>query len=430
MSGAGVQPSPEARANGRQPHSASSGRRLRIFFVCLRVPFPPDRGDKITTFNLVRHLSQTNDVHVFCLGDPSADADNVQGLGRYVSAVTAVPLSRVYDKLRGIKALLTGTPLSIALRDEPGLHRAVASAFRRHRPDLMIAYSSNTAQFVPELSSVPLLMYFGDLDSMKWSAYAARTPFPLDWIYRREARLLLEHERGIARASSHSLVCTEAERDDFERLIPGAPVEVLQNGVDVEYFRPRGRGKRSGTMVFTGVMDYFPNVDGARWFCDEVLPLIQQAVPHANLVICGRNPTRVVTRLADRRGVRVTGEVADVRPCLDAAEICVVPLRIARGIQNKILEGMAMGLPCVASRAACQGLTIEAGSGVLAADDPRQFADHAIRLLRDEDFRSQMARKAREAIETTYTWEAPLRQLDRLVERLVAPAGADRRRYG
>ena len=389
---------------------------MRIFFVCLRVPFPPDRGDKIATFNLVRHLSLTHEVHVFCLSDGAADDANVAALGDYARSVTAVPRSPTGEKFRGVKALLTGAPLSVAFVNEKQLHLAVKSKAARLPPDLIIAYSSNVAQFVTEFSSTPRIMYFSDLDSQKWLQYGERLAFPINWIYRRESKLLLEDERRTAKAFSRSVVCTQAEKRDFERLIPGAPVDVLPNGVDLERFRSRHIPKQSGTMIFTGVMNYFPNVDGVQWFSECVLPLIREQVPHATFMICGTSPTAAVRRLAKRPGVIVTGAVPDVRPYLDAAEICVVPLRIARGIQNKLLEGLAMGLPCISSRCSWGGTVIAEGDGILVADDPTEFAGHAIRLLQDAQYREVMGQKARAAVEEKYTWDDQLQQLDLIIQ--------------
>jgi sugar transferase (PEP-CTERM/EpsH1 system associated) len=391
---------------------------MRIFFICLRVPFPPDRGDKITTFNVVRHLSSTHEVHVFCLSDGAADDANVAALGNYVRSVTAVPRSTIGEKFRGVKALLTGAPLSVALVNEKQLHLAVNSKAASLPPDLIIAYSSNVAQFVTNFSSTPRLMYFGDLDSQKWLQYGEKLAFPINWIYRRESKLLLEDERRTAKTFSHSLVCTSAERRDFERLIPGASVDVLPNGVDLEGFRSRHIAKQAGTMIFTGVMNYFPNVDGVQWFCDSVLPLIRERVPHATFIICGMSPTATVRRLAKRPGVVVTGAVPDVRPYLDAAEICVVPLRIARGIQNKLLEGLAMGLPCISSRCSWAGTVIGEGEGILVADDPVEFAEHAINLLQDDQYRELMGRKARAVVEEKYTWDDQLQRLDLIIQRI------------
>ena len=398
---------------------------MRIFFICLRVPFPPDRGDKIATFNLVRHLSLTHEVHVFCLSDGAADDANVAALGDYARSVTAVPRSTIGEKFRGVKALLTGAPLSVAFVNEKQLHLAVKSQAARLPPDFIIAYSSNVAQFVTEFSSTPRIMYFSDLDSQKWLQYGERMAFPINWIYRRESRLLLEDERRTAKTFSHSVVCTLAEKRDFERLIPGAPVDVLPNGVDSERFRSRHIPKQAGTMIFTGVMNYFPNVDGVQWFSECVLPLIRERVPHATFMICGTSPTAAVRRLAKRPGVIVTGAVPDVRPYLDAAEICVVPLRIARGIQNKLLEGLAMGLPCISSRCSWGGTVIGEGDGILVADDPAEFAGHAIRLLQDAQYRELMGQKAREAVEEKYTWDDQLQRLDLIIQRMTGAKRSD-----
>jgi len=392
---------------------------MRIFFVCLRVPFPPDRGDKITTFNVVRHLSLTHEVHVFCLSDGARDDADVAALGAYARSVTATPRSTVAEKFRGVKALLTGAPLSVAFVNEKQMHLAVKSKAASLPPDLIIAYSGNVAQFVTDFSNTHRLMYFADLDSQKWFQYGEKMVFPFNWIYRRESKLLLEDERRTAKTFSLSVVCTLAEKRDFERLIPGAPVDVLPNGVDLERFRSRHIPKQAGTMVFTGVMNYFPNVDGVQSFCESVLPLIRAQAPHATFVICGTSPTAAVRRLAKRPGVIVTGAVPDVRPYLDAAEICVVPLRIARGIQNKLLEGLAMGLPCISSRCSWGGTMIEEGEGILVADDPAEFAEHAIRLLRDDQYRELMGRKARAAVEEKYTWADQLQQLDLIIQRLI-----------
>jgi sugar transferase (PEP-CTERM/EpsH1 system associated) len=249
--------------------------------------------------------------------------------------------------------------------------------------------------------------------------------FPINWIYRRESKLLLENERRTAKAFSHSLVCTLTEKRDFERLIPGAPVDVLPNGVDLERFRSRHIPKQAGTMIFTGVMNYFPNVDGVQWFCESVLPLIRGRVPHATFIICGTSPTAAVRRLAKRPGVIVTGAVPDVRPYLDAAEICVVPLRIARGIQNKLLEGLAMGLPCISSRCSWGGTVIDEGEGILVADDPAEFAKHAINLLQDDQYRELMGRKARAVVEEKYTWDDQLQRLDLIIRRMTGAKHPD-----
>jgi sugar transferase (PEP-CTERM/EpsH1 system associated) len=393
---------------------------MRIFYICRRVPFPPDRGDKIAAFNAIRHLAARHEVHVFCLGDGVQDLANISGLQAYAKSVSAAPVDEFTIKLRALAALVTGQPLSVAALNESKLHDAIQKKFTELRPDLIIVYSCNMAQFAEHFPNVPRIMHFGDLDSLKWPQYAERSSIPLNWIYAIEARRLLGYERHIAQIFSHALVHTEIEKHDFERLIPGIPVAVVGNGVDLDYFRSAGEAKKPASMVFTGVMDYRPNIDAVVWFCDEILPIVQANIPAANFTICGSRPAPAVRRLAKRRGVRVTGWVADARPYLDRAEIFVAPLRMARGVQNKLLEALAMGLPCVASTAAWSGTAVADGQGILATDEPREFARHVINLLGDSDGRAEMARRARAAAVANYRWEVQLACLDQVIAAAVS----------
>ena len=329
---------------------------MRIFFDCRRVPFPPDRGDKIPTFNQIRHLAERHEVHVFCLGDGTADLDNISGL----------------------------------------------------------------AQFAEHFPQVPRIMEFGDLDSLKWQQYAGRSRIPLSWLYALEEKRLLAYERDIAHSFSHALVHTAAEKRDFQKLISGVPVGLVGNGVDLDYFRSAGAAKQTGSIVFTGVMDYRPNVDAVVWFCQEILPAVRAVVAKAHFTICGRRPVRAVRGLARLAGVTVTGSVPDTRPYLDRAEVFVASLRIARGLQNKLLEALSMGLPCVTSTAAWSGTAIPNGEGIVATDDPQQFAAHVINLLQDANWRAEMGRRARAITEAKYKWEAQMARLDQVIAAAVS----------
>jgi sugar transferase (PEP-CTERM/EpsH1 system associated) len=393
---------------------------MRIFFVCQRVPFPPDRGDKIVTFQEVRHLSQRHEVHVFCLADGADDLANVAGVVEHAASVTAVPVTKLRGRLRSLLALGSRRPLSVAAFDEAKLHDAIIRKYDEARPDLIIVFSCNVAQYAEHFAGVPRIMQFHDLDSLKWVQFATFKNVPLKWIYQTEAKRLFAYERSIARRFSLSLVCNTAERDDFERLFPGIEVSLVGNGVDLDHFRPSVAKKRPGSMMFTGVMDYFPNVDGVLWFCDEVLPRVQSRVPEASLTICGNRPTAAIIRLAKRRGVSVTGWVPDTRPYLDSAEVCVAPLRVGRGVQNKLLEALAMGLPCVASYVAWRGTAVPKGASILVSDDAAEFAEHVTQLLQVATLRMDMAAKARAAVETMYRWEPQLAALDSVIAAVTA----------
>lgn len=388
---------------------------MRIFFLAQRVPYPPDRGDKITTANEVRHLARTHEVHVFCLADGADDLAQAEPLRGIVASVTAVLVSPAMARLRAARALLLGQSLTVGMLSEKALRRAVQAAARRMPPDLVIVYSSNVAQHALALGGVPRIMQFADLDSQKFADLGTRAAWPMRWVYALEGRRLLAWERRIAHEFSHSLLCTEAEVADFRALIPGAPVSFLGNGVDLDYFAPGHAVPEEDFLVFTGVMDYAANVDAMVWFCAEVLPRIREQRPGVRLAIVGSRPNAAVQRLAELPGVTVTGRVPDVRPWLGRATVFVAPLRLARGIQNKVLEAMASGVAVVASPAAFRGTGLAAGEGIVPAESAGDFARAVLDLLGDPGRRAEIARRGRAAMERDFTWAAQLARLDQVI---------------
>lgn len=396
---------------------------MRVFYICQRVPFPPNRGDKITTYNEIKHLAREHEVHVFCMADGVEDLANVAKVKDFVASIQAVAVSPFGAKWRAALALFTGEPLSVAAFSNRALHLAIRQAHARQPADLMIVYSCNVAQYAAFFPECRRIMQFADLDSLKWGQYAERHRPPMKWLYALEQRRLLAYERSIAHSFDHSLVCTAVEQRDFEALIPGAPISLVANGVDLAYFQTLHFPKIEGRMVFTGVMDYLPNIDAVAWFCAEIYPRVRRAVPQASFVICGSRPTDAVKNLAKIDGVSVTGWVEDTRPHLDAAQLFVAPLRMARGVQNKVLEGLAMGLPCVASMPAWAGTVIPQGQGIVASNDPAEFARQIVKLITDAQYRAQMALRARQSAEAHYTWQAQMDLLDGVMAQVIqAPA--------
>lgn len=404
---------------------------MRILYLAQRVPYPPDRGDKITTYREIAYLARRHEVSVACLADGSEDLQNVAGLKPLTVSVDAVPLRRTPARLRALAALASRTPLTVAYFNERALHARVANRMAAGRFDAIVVYSSGMAQFVEKYGEVPRIMQFADLDSLKWRQYADNFFPPRRWVYATEARRLLRYERHIAQTFRHSLVSTPRELQDFARLIPDVPASCVSNGVDLDYFQPLEMGKENASLVFTGIMDYFPNVQGVRWFCREVLPLVRAQAPDAELTICGARPHAVVQALGRLPGVKVTGRVADVRPYLARAQVGVVPLHIARGIQNKLLEAMAMALPTVATTPAFEGVGARAETHLLVADRPDDFAAAVVRLLRDEQLRTRLGQAARAYTEANYRWETQLARLDEVLASITSsPANRQRQLPG
>jgi sugar transferase (PEP-CTERM/EpsH1 system associated) len=396
---------------------------VRILFLSQRVPYPPNRGDKITTWRLVERMRREHDVLCIAFAHGPADEEAARELCRRDIPTLAFPYRDAAARLRSLPLLLTSRPLTLGVYGSRALQRAVDREIGRC--DCAYAYSSSMGAFLLPHEGTPRVMHFGELDSDKWRQYAERTAPPMRWVYAREARTLLEFERRVARSFDESVLCTPLEQRVFERAIPGARSTVLRNGVDLERFRPARPGSAEpGHVVFTGVMNYYPNADACAWFVREVLPLVRREHPAARYSIVGAHPTRAVRALAKLPGVTVTGYVDDTAEWLARAAVAVAPLRIARGIQNKVLEALACGLPVVGTTPATQGVDGEPGRHYLVADDAQGFARAVCELLRSPERAAELGRSARAFVEARYDWELVFAELDELLERVARPRAA------
>lgn len=395
---------------------------MKILFLSQRVPYPPNRGDKITTWRLVERMKRAHDVHIVAFAHDKGDVQAAEELRAKGFPTTAIPYRDEWAKLTSLPLLATRTPLTLGVYGSKALQavvdREIASC------DMAYAYSSSMGAFLEKHASIPRVMHFGELDSDKWRQYAERARFPMSWIYRREQRTLLAFERRIAHAFTDNVLCTPLEQAVFEREIPGARSTVLRNGVDLEYFTPKPAAREPGRIVFTGVMNYFPNSDACVWFANEILPLVRREHPGTRFTIVGSHPTPEVTNLAKIAGVTVTGFVKDTREFLARSSVAVAPLRIARGIQNKVLEAMAMGLPVVGTTCATQGVDGRTDRDYVVRDDAAGFARAVSDLLAQPVEAATLGARARVFVESNYDWEYVFRPLDEILERC-APRRAE-----
>jgi len=393
-----------------------------ILFLCHRIPFPPDRGDKIRSFHLLKRMAEIAPVHVGCFADDARD----MGFAADMAKITAGQCVLMRDRSRilaGLKGLVQRQPLLVSVFDHPDLHRWVAKTLAERPIAAVVTYSAQMAHFVPVLADgVRFVMDFVDLDSAKYAAYGAQGSGPMAWINRREGRMLLNFERRVAERADLCAFVSEVEAELFRRASGLGPDRIvgIDNGVALDFFdpaadfpavdRPEGR-----LLVFTGQMDYRPNVEAVESFARETLPAIRARCPEAIFVIVGRNPTKSVQALAALPGVIVTGAVPDVRGWLAAADVVVAPLRIARGIQNKVLEAMAMARPVLASPQAAEGIDARDGEHLLIAADPAQEAGKILALLADPAHAARLGRAARSRMEERYRWSATLANLPDLL---------------
>ncbi len=373
---------------------------MDILFLAHRVPFPPDRGDRIRGYHIVRHLAERARVHLVAFADSEAEAVVAPEFRNLLASCVVVPRAKSRARAAA-ESLVTGKPLSLTAFADPRVALAIE---RVGAVDAAYVFSGQMAQYLP-VAAARTVMDFVDLDSAKFAAYADETRGPMRWLYAREARLLGAFERRTAGQVDASLFVSAAEA----ALLPGA--KVLENGIDAARYDParvRPVAERGPLIVFTGQMDYPPNIDAVCWLAREVMPVARAAHPQARFAIVGRAPTAAVRALAGE-GVIVTGEVDDVRPWLAAAAAVVAPLRIARGVQNKVLEAMAMARPVVASPAAAEG--IDHRGTIRIAEGGPAFAA-AVSALLD---RPTSAPEARAQVLARYAWPARLAPLDTLL---------------
>jgi sugar transferase (PEP-CTERM/EpsH1 system associated) len=390
--------------------------RPEVLYVAHRLPYPPDKGDRIRTFHVLRSLSGRAVVHLACLADEVPDESAVEVLRRYCKRVEVVRLGRVTRGVRALASLALGRTATEGAFDAPGLRSVLRLWARETRFRSALASSSGVAQYlrIKELRDVPAVVDLMDVDSQKWLDYAAATRGPRAWLYRTEGRRMRRLESGLSDSASALTLVTEAEAEIYRRFRPDGPVHAIPNGVDQDYFRPDPREPEGGC-VFVGALDYRPNVDGACWFCREAWPEILGRSPGMRVSLVGRRPAPEVCRLARLEGVDVIGQVPDVRPFLSNAAVVLAPLRIARGVQNKVLEALAMGKAVVASPQALEGLRVDPGVHLLVASTPAEWSDAVVHLLGSSEVRRRLGAAGRRFVEANHHWGSCLKPLDELL---------------
>ncbi|MGH9890501.1 MAG: TIGR03087 family PEP-CTERM/XrtA system glycosyltransferase, partial [bacterium] len=364
-------------------------------------------------------------VYLACLIDDDADVRFVPEIERRVWRLVCKRIRPRWRKALAVRSLVRSKPVTVDYFYSRPLQRQVDEIVDSVDIDAVFCFSSPMAEYVfrsrhaeGKLRRARRVVDLIDVDSHKWRQYAEGSSAWRAWVYRYEAAHLAAYERRIALSFDRVLVVSEAERRMFPMAEPCCHIEVLSNGVDLDYFRPtKGRDDdtRRPTIVFTGVMDYWPNVEGMMWFVQSVLPRVRAAVPDVELLIVGSRPTKEIERLASYRGVVITGVVEDVRPFVARADACIAPLRIARGIQNKVLEGMAMGKAVVCTPQAHEGVRAQAGRDLVLAESEEEFASATVDLLRDSEKAEVLGGNARQFVERNYAWESNLAVLDRLL---------------
>jgi sugar transferase (PEP-CTERM/EpsH1 system associated) len=389
-----------------------------VLFLTHRLPYAPNRGDRIRALYILRQLAGHAEVDLVSLVHSDEEARHAGDLHDLAASVTVARVPRLKNYARGAAALVTGRPLTHALLDAPSIGAACRRLVAAHPPDVVLAYCSSMARFAlePPLDRFPFVLDMVDVDSEKWRTLGRTAAVPRCWIYAAEARSLSDFEARAARTAQAVLVVNERERDLIVGLEPAANVNVLPIGVAIDDLRPAGPPSTGQGVVFCGVMNYRLNEEGALWFARTVWPMVRTRCPDARLSLVGADPTPAIRALpATDSTIEVTGTVPDIRPYLWRSAVAVAPLLTARGVQNKVLEAIAAGLPCVVTPAVLDGLPEEVIPACMRARDAEQFATAVVDLLGREpaERRAIAARANVEAL----SWDVRLAPLLGILER-------------
>jgi sugar transferase (PEP-CTERM/EpsH1 system associated) len=367
---------------------------MRILFLAHRLPYPPNKGDKIRSFWELSTLSKRHDVDLFCFYDDPKDSSEIENLRSYCDSCYAEPIDVIGSRLRAVSALVGGRSFSTSFFFSSTMTKRVAEAVHTRSYDLVFVFGSSMAQYAEPWPNLPRILDLVDVDSDKWTQYSSYSRGPLSWLWLLEGRRLGQYESILVRGFSNTLVCTEGEGRLLRSKVKQGTISVMQNSLDMDYFAPETVSlpekirSLQPYVIFTGSMDYFPNIDAVEFFCQEILPRIRLSIPNLHFVIAGRNPSPRVKRLETENAVEVTGSLPDIRPYLHGAAVAVAPMRIARGVQNKILEALAMDVPVVASSVAADALPRELAVLLAAESDAESLAARVTGYVLDPPVRT------------------------------------------
>lgn len=391
-----------------------------ILFLAHRVPWPPDRGDKIRSFHILKKLQTLAPVHIAAFADDARDLECAEAARAGLAALHVERRAKP-GWFSGVEALASGKPVSLTAFGSRTMQNWVDAQIASGAISHIFVFSGQMAQYVPAGFDGRFVMDFVDVDSAKFESYAGAGNALMRWVYAREGAKLARYEAETARRADASLFVSKAEAALFRERSGAANIAALGNGIDTVYYDPAAGFKKlhpvfpDPLIVFTGQMDYRPNIEAVGDFARNALPVIRAAHPETSFAIVGRNPAPAVLELSALPGVQVTGAVDDVRSWLAGADIVVAPLRIARGIQNKVLEAMAMAKPVVASTAAAEGIEARNGEHLMIANSVAEEASMVSALLADIGAAQRLGAAARAHVMQHYGWDAQLAGLEALL---------------
>jgi sugar transferase (PEP-CTERM/EpsH1 system associated) len=400
----------------------------RLLFLTPDLPYPPHQGAAIRTYNLIKHLAARHEIHVLSFVQGEDDAQRIESLSPYCATVATLPAPSRSSARRALSVLFSSRP-DMALRlPSSSFTDQLRILLERERFDFVQVEAIEMAQYglaITEMrTSSPPVVVFDDINAeylLQRRAFETDIRHPRRWLPALYSLVqwqkLQDYEEDACRRLDRIVVVSEADARALRMLLPDLHCFVVPNGVDSSYFLPSSPETESDTtLVFTGKMDFRPNIDAILWFVQEVLPLIRQEIPETRFNVVGRNPHPRLRVVLETPGVNLTGYVSDVRPYVAEAAVYVVPLRVGGGTRLKLLEAMAMGKAIVSTTLGCEGIDVSHERELLIADDPPTFARAVVGLMRDRAWRRSLQDTARHVAESEHDWSQIVPLLERVYE--------------
>ena len=389
---------------------------MNILYFAHRIPFPPNKGDKLRAFRQLEFLSRSHRVWCACFIDDPKDQRHIARLREYCHELGTIRLRRAGATLRGLHGMARGKTFTESYYGSARMTRLIGQWCTSVQFDAVVAFSSGMAGYALRVPAPRRVLDLCDLDSQKWNDYADSSPLPQSRLYRTEAQRLGAREHAwISQFDAATLIT----RREIELLPPElrSRVHLVSNGVEVSPRQSPIANHQSSIPIigFLGQMDYKPNMDAVCWFAHQCWPLVRKQFPSAIFRIVGRRPTRAVRRLAGISGIEVTGEVADAGAAIAKFDVNIAPLHISRGLPNKVLEALAAAKPVVTTSGVAAALEMKNDAQALIADTPSAFAAATIRLLANPDLRTRLGHAGREFVIRNFDWQRELTRLEMIV---------------
>ena len=384
---------------------------MKIFVLLSRFPYPLEKGDKLRAYNQIKYLSEDHEIHLCALNDASLAKNHLEALKPFCKSVNVINLTKAESAWNIIRAFFNGNPLQVGYFFSSMAKRKIHQLINEIKPDHLYCQLLRVSEYVKDLD-IPKTLDYQDVFSKGVERRIEKSNWYKKIVLKTEYQRLLKYERDIFSYFDNKTIISEPDRE----LIPHPDrneIEIVINGVDVDFFKPM-EIKKEYDLVFIGNMGYPPNINAVKYLAEKVMPLIHKKLPEATLTLAGATPHPDVLALKNKR-ITVTGWMEDIRESYAKAKIFIAPMQIGTGLQNKLLEAMAMKIPCITSGLANKALEAIPENEILVGNTPEEFAEHIFRLLKDKQLSETLTKNAYKLVHEKYNWDGATKKLEQLI---------------